>query len=822
VFHCTPIRGSPGRVLSCGADGYLRISDLQQEASTVIIAPFAGDGDDDPSYFNGGMAFSHQMLTSTTGLLCSERGLHHFDIRLSPRAQSKTSLIATHKNRPGASSMMQENPSCKACAVWSRSQSTETEPTMIFAAGSSELSPEYVDLLDLRMDGSRKNILQRYRPRMMRDSSNVSVSGLDVTRDGKELLVSYECDQVYSFPIFHDASSSAGPTLEEIDASHTKFAENEEEYIPEMASYGGHLNRFTFLKTAKYAGPRDDYVVTGSDSGKAWIYERKTGAVISLLGADSSACNGIVPHRTLPFFLTYGINSTAKLWRAAPYVDPTVKDDRASRSEASLMAPYLMSPLTKLWDGVHSTLLRIESEPTIMPDFVASSEEIARSGRFSSQSSNGLAEEKSPYIGNALLNVPTILRQNRYECYRAHHDGRNIPVEQPLTQFSQHVAIHRLRFQAERLGVKWNPAKPWAFDVPENLNVHPADLVPDNPSDWVLFDPQMIEEPWDPVNCFNVENYGDILRQNFPENGSFFDEGKTNAAAGVPWLSTELINTNNDRLRLDKWSKNDDSILQQLKLEFDLMSRKLLYETVALLKEAGNEAMKKGLVHAAARRYDKAIQYCAVAILRYREGMIGRLKHLSEGIHENSSSLPVNVVPAWSPLLRMLITSRLNLSLLLSKEFAQPNRAADQARHAIKLLYPFTRQEGKIVCFLTLDGLKKTEHVVNNDEPVQTFQEAKALQAKAYFRLGSAELDMGDYSAAIKSLESSLKCSIVTSPNTKPDSALMHRLKDARLKRKLQKKRDRKRFQRIMNHDEDEGEGKEHGPDDGSGRERSL
>ena len=76
------------------------------------------------------------------------------------------------------------------------------------------------------------------------------------------------------------------------------------------------MNRFTFLKSAKYAGPNDEYICTGSDSGHVWIYVRKTGEVASLLRADNSICNGVVPHPTLPFFVTYGIDSTAKLWRA--------------------------------------------------------------------------------------------------------------------------------------------------------------------------------------------------------------------------------------------------------------------------------------------------------------------------------------------------------------------------------------------------------------------------------------------------------------------------------------------------------------------------
>ena len=79
-------------------------------------------------------------------------------------------------------------------------------------------------------------------------------------------------------------------------------------------------------QNAKYAGPRDEYICTGSDSGHAWIFERATGTVASFLSADESTCNGVVPHPSLPFFITYGIDSTAKLWRATNPVDRDADD----------------------------------------------------------------------------------------------------------------------------------------------------------------------------------------------------------------------------------------------------------------------------------------------------------------------------------------------------------------------------------------------------------------------------------------------------------------------------------------------------------------
>jgi len=97
-------------------------------------------------------------------------------------------------------------------------------------------------------DGTSSKVVQKYCPRGLSAAGMVSVSGLDLSHDGQELLVSYESDQIYTFPVFPSTSSSAGPTVDEIgrlsDAGDPKV-------LPELACYGGHLNRFTFLKVRR-------------------------------------------------------------------------------------------------------------------------------------------------------------------------------------------------------------------------------------------------------------------------------------------------------------------------------------------------------------------------------------------------------------------------------------------------------------------------------------------------------------------------------------------------------------------------------------------
>jgi hypothetical protein len=113
VFHVTPLTGKPGKVATCGADGYLRVTDLETGDSSVIVSP---EFEDDLGLLSlrAGMCFSHHFLNKNTGLLCSERGLRRFDLRLPPREQPTRSLLGGRFR------------ACKACAIWSSPESASS------------------------------------------------------------------------------------------------------------------------------------------------------------------------------------------------------------------------------------------------------------------------------------------------------------------------------------------------------------------------------------------------------------------------------------------------------------------------------------------------------------------------------------------------------------------------------------------------------------------------------------------------------------------------------------------------------------------------
>jgi hypothetical protein len=130
VFHVTPLSGKLGVVATCGADGFLRLTNIETGDSTVVTSP---EFEDEVSRMlpigllsrRTAMNYSHHFITQNVGLLCSDRGLKRFDLRLSPREQSTERLV-------GGSDFQ----TCKACAVLSTPLSTPTQ-------GESE-EPSYV------------------------------------------------------------------------------------------------------------------------------------------------------------------------------------------------------------------------------------------------------------------------------------------------------------------------------------------------------------------------------------------------------------------------------------------------------------------------------------------------------------------------------------------------------------------------------------------------------------------------------------------------------------------------------------------------------
>lgn len=959
VFHVLPVPSRPGKVLTCAADGFLRMPDVEAHsvpssgatsvgrsgassfrrgtaaadlAPAVISPEYDGDDDDDALLPPGllslraGMCFSHHLLDADSGLLCSERGLRRFDLRVSAREQPRGSVL-------GESDSM---GTCKSCAVWNASGSAVgggggVDSAYVFAGGSSG----DVALYDLRMTGvgSGSRIVQRYRPRAFGPRESVSVSGLDVSRDGRELLVSYENDQIYTFPIFPHASSPAGPTVEDMAISVGVPDEDDGEgdgedgvmrggprrrvpkrrLMPELGTYGGHLNRYTFLKMAKYAGPNDEYICTGSDSGHAWIYERQTGTVAALLRADNSTCNGVVPHPTLPIFCTYGIDSTAKLWRATGPVDGEVDDSNRGRARSAHTAPYSKSLVVRSWKTVSTKLdaladcfdddrdsddddgdddkdhddgdddAKDQQQQSFLPDEVPARDDDLDDAVFGGLAGvlfrSGIHNDSGgPFIGNDLRNLPRVLTQNYYACVRSGKTGEDSPVRSGLEGFKRRVGVARVAHQASRRGLVQgdDPRAPWALSRPRQHGSgrggsggtkrdgsaavkkeageseaaavanydHPADLVPEYPSDWMPFDPSMVTgEPQEGGVLFNDADYSNYLCERYgpQEKGRAMAKvASGNSVNAEPSSGSNLngvkdtVNAVNERgSDVDKQARDDEEMhdtegkhrngdteggvstggakpehttsaaaktskAKSARIAHGACSWDILHRTIQTLKEGGNEALRANNASLAASRYDCALRYCSVAFMDFPVGGLDFLCSQQVQLLRNGGQ-----AVKWTPVLKLMITVRLNLSMaMLRPAIADTKGASEQACLALNELKPFVAFRGKVMMGKKLNRARD-DLGGGEEEPPQTYQEAKGLQAKAYFRLGSAQHASGDFGAAAKSLERSVEARKEAEPEAEPDALVARRLAEARWEARKKKKRQRKKFKFMFAQDDE-------------------
>jgi tetratricopeptide (TPR) repeat protein len=738
VFHAIPVGASrKGKILTCAADGTVRMSDVDHQSppgnynpSSQIVAQI--------SESISRICYSIHMLDQNNGLLCYESGLKLFDLRMSAYSQTSERLLAID--------------GCKSCAVYSTSSE---DSSYIFANHKDE-----VYLYDLRlMPGQPQNIVQRYRAYEM--DPGAFVSGIDVSKDRKELLVSYENDHIYTFPVFRSVLTS--PDIDEILSFEEQNKRSESNCNRDFASYGGHLNRYTFLKSAKYAGPNDEYICTGSDSGHAFIYDKKSSAVVSLLKADTSICNGIVPHPTLPFFITYGINSSAKLWRASLPVDDDVDDSIVGRRFKHKQKKYLASPLAKEWDEVQVIL----SYQNMFPEEVIL-DPIDQQADFEDLSEmffrTFLSEHRfqctNNTIMNDLMNLPEVLAKNMFEVLNPMYGIEELPVVCDIRDVRRRISIIRLNHQAQELGLYLDSSEkqPWKLieiQSQHNTNVQlsNADTIPNFASDWFPFDSRLAKKSLKGGCNFHKKTYKEFYELCYK---------RKEVTEEVADVDDDLDDNDHDEC------DNDCEIRKSKALD-------LLYDTIKQLKEDGNRACKDDNINLAASYYDKALRYCSIIYMNHKFNNIVLQNDLGFAMAQKCAC-----IKEWSPLFKTFISILLNLAMVnLKPEIHDPKTASKQLKIVLRCLSPFVNQSRMI----TTD--ERPCNLSNPSEEI--YKEAKAFEAKAYFRLGTAMMELKDFSLAKKYYEESLESQKAIHPDSPPDKHILRKL--AAAKNQLEKKR---------------------------------
>lgn len=149
------------------------------------------------------------------------------------------------------------------------------------------------------------------------------------------------------------------------DAQSYEHSNSDVPIILPRRRFAGSCNVET-IKDVNFLGPNDEYVVSGSDDGNWFMWDKNSGDLLNILEGDGSIVNIIEGHPHLPVVATSGIDSSIKLFAPVPGPSQFSKIHQARRiisrhSEAALERLSL-SRLLEVW-GTRRISIPSEPEP---------------------------------------------------------------------------------------------------------------------------------------------------------------------------------------------------------------------------------------------------------------------------------------------------------------------------------------------------------------------------------------------------------------------------------------------------------------------------
>ncbi|XP_036374769.1 DDB1- and CUL4-associated factor 8 isoform X2 [Megalops cyprinoides] len=159
-----------------------------------------------------------------------------------------------------------------------------------FAVGGRD---QYVRIYDQRKINENDNngVLKKFCPsHLVSSESKTNITCLVYGHDGTELLASYNDEDIYLF-----------------NSQHSDGADY-------CRRYKGHRNNAT-VKGVNFFGPCSEFVVSGSDCGHIYLWDKQSARVVQYMEGDKGGVvNCLEPHPHLPGLATSGLDHDVKLW----------------------------------------------------------------------------------------------------------------------------------------------------------------------------------------------------------------------------------------------------------------------------------------------------------------------------------------------------------------------------------------------------------------------------------------------------------------------------------------------------------------------------
>ncbi|KAL3314966.1 hypothetical protein Ciccas_006400 [Cichlidogyrus casuarinus] len=177
------------------------------------------------------------------------------------------------------------------------------------------------------------------------------------------------------------------------------------------------------LKSCNFFGPRSEFVISGSDDGFIYFWDRESEGIVAWLHADrGGVVNVLEPHPSLPVLATSGLDNSFKIWTPRrPLWEAGVEYHDAE--DVSAKARRLVGPNKQL--AYKRGLLRNRTfSKTIIDDFRADQREREHSyrrfvGLEPAKESVSTSEVANDFIGPRIPSPRTLDEFHRKQKKRA-------------------------------------------------------------------------------------------------------------------------------------------------------------------------------------------------------------------------------------------------------------------------------------------------------------------------------------------------------------------------------------------------------------------
>lgn len=169
-------------------------------------------------------------------------------------------------------------------------------------------SDRFVRCYDRRM-AKPQDTARKLCPSHLVNSRNVllSVSCAVYNFDGSEVMATYSDEDIYIF-------NNTPPHPPDQDF---------------LYKFQGHRNSQT-VKSVNYFGLRSEYVVSGSDCGHIFLWDKKTSHIVNCLyGDEGGVVNALEPNPCAPYLATSGFDHNVKIWAPSADEPPNLSEVRA-------------------------------------------------------------------------------------------------------------------------------------------------------------------------------------------------------------------------------------------------------------------------------------------------------------------------------------------------------------------------------------------------------------------------------------------------------------------------------------------------------------